>query len=271
MKTIYLLIICFLLSGASYGQNSETYQTSEIYKANKVKYRISRAELQNLSNNITDLFDRDGWQIAEYNFDSSGFKVESKTIRSYDKVKHGESKFTYFYKRYDSLKKRDSLYSYPDSSKTITYKIVVDTVTYTRTETGYNPLGKIVVTKKYFREPLSLNINYFENDTLIENTTIQFESLWVERKVTGTIKTKNGTTETYEWNFKNKFDKAGKLIERKVSKTETLPNKQFPQPYFTKCNYEYNSKGLLIRKTLQNPSDGRDLYLPIKFEYIYYD
>jgi hypothetical protein len=270
MKKFQLLIVFILLVKSIFSQHSETYQSPLIYKENKVKYRIMRAEYSSYSNNITDLFNKEGQVLLHLNFDSSGFRIETKTESTYNLAGFKTSKKTYHYKHYDSANKRDTLWTAADSSKTISY-IIENDLEGLKSEIGYNPKGKKVIDATYTREPLQEVVTFYNADTIHGKITVDYEVRWVEKSVAGYGRRNNGDLVKFQWSYKNTFDKSGRLTERKISRKETVNGKESKEPYYRECNYEYNSKGLLKRKVYRNRSDGSDYYLPISFDYAYYD
>jgi hypothetical protein len=221
-------------------QDKDTFQSDSIYKLNKVKSRtqINVGAYTKQTNIIK--YEKTG-RISEYILtDESGVKPQNRTVYKYDA--NGK------------LITEDYFYGSIEGEKTkieydATNRVIKKSTTYydnkpkNEIQITYDPLVEF---EKQFNREGKLQSEYYNH----------YEKSNVTSRFTGTNFRPNGQKESsWDYRHKNTFDSEGRLLKR-----ESKQGKQTIQL----MEYEYNDKGLLIRKTIKS-----DFAPPILEEYKY--
>lgn len=224
---ILLLLLCFgFLVGFS--QEKDTFQSDSLYRVNKVKLRkLIHAGADTKQTNIIR-YDKNG-RMAEYILSNApGLNALFKIVYKYDPSGKLIAE-DYFY---GSMAGEKTKIDY-DTAKRVLKKSTsyYDNKPKSEIQFSYEPL--VEFQKKFNREGILQReqYSYYERS----NVTNRFR---------GTDYRPNGQKDkTWEYTFTNTFDSAGRLVKRESKQgTQSI---QFME-------YEYNDKGLLIRKTIRS-------------------
>lgn len=227
MKILFLSIV-LITSISCYAQDRDTFQADSLYRMNKIKSRKTiHSEAFTKQTEIVK-YDKDG-RIAELILtDDSGIKPQNRTVLKYD-----------------------------NASKLIAEDFYYGSVAGEKTKLEYDAKNRVVKksTTYYDVQPKSeINISY---DPLVEKENQytregkreseyqnHYETSNLTSKFTGTRFSDNGQKESnWDYRYKNVFDKNGRLFSRRSTQGMEL---------IQLMEYEYNDKGLLIKRTTKS-------------------
>lgn len=270
-KKILFAIAACLYSCICAAQYRDLYQPPQVYADNQVKYRIMRVANHKLVSSRDDLFDKNGNDIIHFELDSSAKKIVEKSVQTYDTAHHLLSETWYHYHRYDPDTKEHTILPEPDTQQTVRVLMETNEANQLVGKTGYDVRGNVVYQAVYDRTTLTETKTYYRHDTVQETMVIHYDSHFYETSMTGKVYNDSNRIFSYEWAYKNRYDKQGKIINRKQTFTSSLNGKKQNEFYYKECVYEYSKRGLLMMKKFTEPSDGSDFYGFLTFKYIYYD
>ena len=223
-----VLSIGLITSISCYSQDRDTFQADSIYRINKVKSRTTVHVEAFIKQTEIVKYDKVGRVVELILTDESGIKAQNRTLLKYDNVNKLIAEDYY----YGSIEGEKTKLEYDAKNR-----VVKKSTTYfdgkpkNEISITYDPL--VENEKQYTREGKldSEYQNYYETSNLTS-------------KFTGTRFLATGQKESaWEYRYKNTFDKNGRLVFRRSTQGREL---------IQLMEYEYNDKGLLIKRTTKS-------------------
>lgn len=259
MKSFFLITLIFI-ANLTFGQETGTYQSDSIYKANKVKARLWYLGT-NKKLSVTTFYDTNGRLIkyqlepfiggeqltTHYTYDLNG-----RLIAMVDTIKKGEPNK----EAIEELKKAgllSDMFIKNDNNKP-SLEVAKYELTYSGEQLTkiikYNPDESLDIIDKIENNGKKQIRDWYRDGELIEQCTTEYLNEYHKEKFYG-WEIINGKKITWDYTFKYKFENGRvKNFVRYEGKKE-----------MEKTEYFYDEKGLLIKV------EG---YTPEFFEYLYY-
>ena len=247
-----------------FAQFGDTYQSSEIYKKNNVKSRVMMYDYNRYRTRVVDNFDRYGMVIEHIEYDTTGLKLRFRSKLEYDSTDRLISETDYNYYHFDSTKQRSILSTVPD---TVRVKLEYDDKNRIVRKTKTNAAGIKYFEVVYGFDPLMETNKSYNKDTTILDMTLYYDVLYIEKKSLSTFHYANGKTKSWNYTYKNNFDRSGKIKRRIISGEFYPENPDTPNIYFREQEYQYSSTGLLIKRLSSNRSDNTAWLFALVFDY----
>jgi hypothetical protein len=222
MKELFVTV-ALIISINCFAQETDTYQADSIYRVNKVKSRTLVNVDAFTKQTIILKYDKLG-RLSEWIMtDELGIKSQNRTVFKYDIS--GKLIVEDYY--YGSIEGEKTKFEY-DSKGRVTKK--------STTFDDGKPKTEIQITY----EPKVEHQKEFNSEGKVTSESYSyFETNQITNRYTGTDYSPNGQS-TWDYKFKNTFNKIGQLVTRS--------SKEGKQTIQT-MEYDYNEKGLLIKKT----------------------
>ena len=266
MKLMTFLIVMTLFLEKGFSQYEDTEQPDSIYKLNNVKKRIARYERFGMQNCNVNSYDINGKLINRTMLAKDGKTKWLETIFEYDCFDKLMRVSYNSYMNSDPVTGQDKPDSILDSTKINVSNYQYDSLNRLIKVKGtaspdktpfeisyyYDPLKTVAKFYKYRDKTITVAITNYETPTIIKTQFSSYDSAVV---------TKNAWQE----NYKNFFDESGRIIKR-IKETPTSPT------WTSEILYEYNDKGLLIKKTeYRSDCNSPNCKWVILFDYEYWD
>jgi len=261
----FSLLLFFILNGLyGFSQWGDTYQPAAIYKQNNVRSRILMYDYNRYRTRVVDNFDHNGLVIEHIEYDTTGVRCRTRSEMQYDSNLNliSETSFSYFH--FDSLTKKAVLTAIPD-----TIKIIFEHDDKGRIikKTHVNAAGKIFYERIYSFEPFMVTERSFNKDSINLEIILYYDVLYIEKRSFSTFHYPDGRIRKWNYTYKNKFDRFGKIKRRSV-KGEFYPeDPDKPDIYFREQDYQYTSTGLLIKRMSTDCNDNSTRRFSVVFDY----
>ena len=259
MKRFFLITLT-VITFSTFGQETGTYQSNSIYKANRVKARLWYSGT-NKQLGITTFYDTNG-RLIKYQLEPFMNGAQRTTHYTYDSndlliamvdtTKNGEPNK----EQIDKLKKMGldpNKFIKKDKNRP-TVEVAKYELTYSGVQlikvTKYNPDGSLDIVDNIANNGKRKVRDWYRNGTLKEQSTTEYLTEFHKEKFYG-WEIRGGEKSKWDYTFKYEFENGRvKSFVRFDGKNEMETTKYF-----------YDDKGLLIK------AEG---YVPEFFEYVYY-
>jgi hypothetical protein len=268
MKFICIFLLLFLTALQSFCQDYDLVQQPEIYKNNKVRLRVMMYNYNRLSTKVFDSFDKNGWHTERVNTDSTGKIPLIRNKYIYDSLGNIISQITITYSKVDSNGLQQIQKMKPDTSVA---NFITDPLAKTITVILNDSVGKIKYKEVFTLDKLKGKMIWYNKDGSYTESVIEFDKPYIEKSIYTTTTFTNGTKEAGSTFFKNKFDKEGNIISRKVKKQLTPSEESHQAVFFKNISYRYLRNGLLANRISSEANVNADWMWGVIFDYKYYE
>jgi hypothetical protein len=262
VKLISFLPVLFAIAIKGFGQYADTEQPDSIYRINKVKKRIARYENYGFQNCNVNYYDLNGTITERTMFDKSGKKFWIRTLFEYDASGKLIKEFFHSYMNHDTatgIEKPDDIL---DSSKISSFSFEYDSSNRLIKITGNTLLLKTPYEASFSYGPLTSVEKFYKlNDSMETIAITVYETPHIKKSYFSSYDSAVVTKNTWQETYESSFDKSGNVL-KSIYRTPGDPS------YCLEIIYEYNSKGLLIKKF--NRRNGSE-FGAIIFDYEYRD
>jgi hypothetical protein len=245
MKTLILIAISFLFLSYSFGQSKELYQPDSVYKINSVKSRIISFDSSSTKAALIYNYDKNG-RLIDYGLtdNETGKAYQFKTVYNYDstgKIKtdievvddSSYNKHSKYY--YNAMGQKISKYTFDNFGNLIQRDTIL-----------YNPITEIET--------------FIDRDTITRQQTAVYEdgNQFAYTRFFG-YEYRDGKKSSWNYHFKNYFDKQNRIIRRDDSLWKPLKI----------IDFSYYPSGLLLKKTerFERPNSQTNQLEYIRYEY----
>ena len=214
---------------------------------------------------IVDNFDRYGMIIGHIEYDTTGLNIRYRSELKYDSTDKLVNETGYNYSHFDSVKCISVLSETPD---TIQIQIKYDSLNRIIKKTFINSSGRKYYEIVFGFSPMMETERSFNRDSSLFEIVMYYDVLYVENRSSATFSDATGQkTRSWDYTFKNFFDRSGKIKRRKVQ-GEFYPEKpDKPDIYFQEMDYQYMSTGLLIKRLSSDCNDNSLKLFAMVFDY----